>query len=116
MYYPAASLSATETLVFDLSNYQVLTSHPQASGPDAQLGRISWSGNGDLSPVMTAVDPSAQDARNKRIFLAGTALATAAAALIALTQEISRREEASARADSARPYEGSLPGRLRSRS
>jgi hypothetical protein len=84
-YYPTTA--ATEEQVdASVVDYQIDASYPAPS--NISPTRITWRGGAGLGAVFTATAGGAGDERARYSFLSGIALATAAAALIALLQEL----------------------------
>jgi hypothetical protein len=83
-FYAPISPTITEKLDTSLSDYQIVATAPQVS---LQPDSASWNDTHALAPTLTGVDAKAQNERNDKTFLAGIALATGAAAVIAFIQE-----------------------------
>jgi hypothetical protein len=84
--YAPNTLETTDKLDLPLAGYQTISGSPAA--PTFGQDNVSWQGRGLLAPSLVAVDPAWQDKRSRYTFIAGIALATAAAAFIAFLQEI----------------------------
>jgi hypothetical protein len=85
-YYSPRNVVLADRLNYPLMNYQLLIVYP--SNPMYATYGVTWEGSADLSPTLTAITPSAQDDRSKDSFISGVAFATAAAAGIAIVQEL----------------------------
>jgi hypothetical protein len=90
-YYEPSHIMAIDQLDVPISDYQVLTDDPPPSGFTASS--VTWQGTESLSPTMTAMKVGSADDRANKYFYAGILLASAAAAGIALIQEIRSSED-----------------------
>ena len=77
------SLIGTENIV---RNGQILLDLP--SDGTLQGDQFTWTGGFGLSPILQIEQLTAADTRSTEVFMAGVTLALAAAALIALVQEM----------------------------
>ena len=87
LFYPPATLSASETLDNGgdaVSDSDVLTDLPASNVNNHAL---VWRGSFGLSPVLRAVPRSTEETEKSDDFLSGIALATGAAGLVAFVQE-----------------------------
>jgi hypothetical protein len=88
LFWDPQTLTSTEVLdgvADDISRSDVILNLP--SNGRVQGGGFVWTAPGELSPVLSTTNRDLNDARGRDEFYSGVALATAAAALIALVQE-----------------------------
>jgi hypothetical protein len=88
-YYQPQAVTTTDQLNESLIQYQVLADFP--SNASLSKKSITWQGVGEISPTLTAIGIGVPDARASNSFIAGVALAIAAAVLIAFLQELNEQ-------------------------
>jgi hypothetical protein len=92
LFWEPPTMSTSEVLNDigpDLLNANIQVNLP--SNGTAEGANFAWTGSFGLSPVLRTSDRDAEDRRSRNEFYSGIALATAAAALIALIQELPDR-------------------------